>query len=388
MKLSQIIVTAALLSTFWGCSKEKPEKKRPPIPVETGKVIAKDTPIYVDSVGNIEAWYTIDVRSQVTGVLKEAHVKEGQEVAEGQLVYTIDPDPYIAALEKAKAQLREDEASLKLAEDKIIRYGPLAKLDYISQLQYDELITNVEYLKAKMDVDKAQIAEALVNLEYCYIHSPINGKISYNVFVPGNLITANAQQQMTTIRQLDPIYVNFSISQKDYLKFEHQHTKGETNFIFTMLDTVGKQIEKTGSVYFLDNNFSTDNGSILLRGKISNATRELWPGQFGKVQVIVKTIKNALSIPYTALQIGQQGDYIYVLKEDDTVEQRNIKVIEKAGDYIIVEEGVKEGEIVIINGQINLRPGASVIVKEPTPSEKGAGDDKKKTDSKEAAKVA
>jgi membrane fusion protein, multidrug efflux system len=347
-----------------GCSKEQPKKERPPVPVEVEEVIQKDVPIYIDAVGNIGAWYTIDIRSQVTGVLQEAHVGEGQDVKLGQLIYTIDPAPFQASLDKAKAQLREDLAGLRLAEDKALRYKDLAEQDYISQLQYDELISNVELMQAKVDLDKAQIEEARIQLEYSYIRSPVNGKISYNVLDPGNLVTANSQDKLTSIRQMDPILVDFTITQKDFLKLQHQHQGKETKFIYTMLDTDGKEISKEGTVYFIDNNFDLNTGTILLKGMMDNKDYSLWPGEFGKIKLIVKTVKDGVLVPHTALQIGQKGEYVFILKEDQTVEVRNIVPVELYEGYNLVYEGIKPGEKVVTNGQINLQPGMKVQVKQ------------------------
>lgn len=358
------IICLIIAVSFFGCSSEKKQKNgRPPPPVEVAEVIQKEVPIYIDAIGNVGAWYTIDVRSQVTGTLQEVHVGEGQDVKVGQLIYTIDPAPFQADLDKAEAQLREDMASLRLAEDKALRYKDLAEQDYISQLQYDELIANVELMQAKVDLDKAEIENARIQLEYCYIRSPVNGKISYNVLDPGNLVTANSQNQLTTIRQMDPILVDFTIPQKDFLKLQHQHDGGDTKFLFYMLDTDGKKITKEGTVYFVDNNFDLDTGTILLKGSLNNSDYSLWPGEFGKVQLIVKTIKDGILIPHESIQIGQQGEYVFVIKDDQTVEARNVVTIEIIDEYILIKEGVKPGEKVVTNGQINLKPGMKVQVR-------------------------
>lgn len=364
MKFKNVVPFIAIALALYGCSEKKATKGRPPTPVEVEKIIEKDTPVYIDAVGNIGAWNTIDIRSQVTGVLQESHIMIGQEVSIGQLIYTIDPAPYKAALEKANAQLREDQANLKLAEDKLLRYTSLAELDYISQLQYDEYVTNVELFQAKIDLDKAQIDEAKINLDYCYIRSPVNGKISYNTFDPGNLILAGSSQALTTVRQMDPVLVNFSIPQKDFLKLQREHDQGQTKFLYIMLDTDGKEVNKEGVIYFIDNNFDLNTGNILLRGEISNGDYTLWPGQFGKIQLIVKVIKNAILVPQEAVQVGQKGSYVYILKEDNTVEERTLDIAENVGKYLVITKGVSVGETVITSGQINLKPGAKVVVRD------------------------
>lgn len=365
------VISLLVALVLVGCSSDQTKKERPPPSVEVGKVIQKDVPIYIDAVGNIAAWYTIDIRSQVTGVLEESHVAEGQEVKVGQLIYTIDPAPYQASLDKSEAQLREDMASLKLAVDKALRYKDLAKDDYISQLHYDELLTNVELMKAKVDVDKAEIEEARIQLEYCYIRSPVNGKISYNVLDPGNLVTANSENPLTSVRQMDPILVDFTIPQKDFLKLQHQHKGKETKFLYHMLDTDGNKITKEGTVYFIDNNFDLNTGTILLKGKIENQDYSLWPGEFGKVQLVVRTVKDGILVPQSAIQVGQKGEYVFVLQDDNTVKVQNITPIELLDGYLLIKEGVKPGDTVITNGQVNLRPGIKVQVKQSDTKDSG-----------------
>lgn len=363
-----------LAMSLVSCTSKEEKTGSPPVPVEVASVIQKDVPILIDAVGNAGAWYTTDVRSQVTGVLQEKHIAEGQNVKVGQLIYTIDPAPFQAQLDKAKAQLREDQASLKLAEDKVLRYTTLAEKDYISELQYDELVTNVELMQAKVDLDKAAVEDARIQLDYCFIRSPLNGKLSYNVLDPGNLVTANSEHPLTTIRQMDPILINFTIPQKDFLKLQHQHEGEHTHFIFHMLDSDGRPLEREGVIYFVDNNFALDTGTILMKGSLNNKDYSIWPGEFGKVQIIVKTVKDGILVPQDAVQIGQSGKYVFVLKEDQTVESRDVTVVESVKGYFLVSKGVKPGEKVVVNGQINLQPGMKVEVREGKKEEKKSPD--------------
>jgi len=361
-KCIHFILCSTAAVVIWSCASDTEVKPQRLIPVEVGKVIKKNSPLYIYAVGNTLANFTVDIRSQVTGILEKSHIHQGQDVSVGQLIYTIDPAPFIAELEQAKAQLRLDEASLRLSEDKALRYKSLAEKEYISQLQFDELITDVELTKAKVDVGKAMVSEASINLEYCYIRSPIIGKISYNVLDPGNLVTANSSNALTTVRQLDPILVNFNISQKDFLKLQNEHGEGETNFEFIMLDNDGKELKKTGVIYFIDNNFDTETGTILLRGKIENKDFSLWPGEFGKVKLIVKDIKEAILVPEAAIQIGNKGNFVFSVKGDDTVESVVVDVVERLDDYILISKGLNPGDTVVTSGQINLRPGMKVKI--------------------------
>lgn len=375
--MGKTIISLFIALACIGCSSDKTTKERPPPPVEVEEVTQKDVPIYIDAVGNIGAWYTIEIRSQVTGILEEAHIAEGQDVKVGQLIYTIDPAPFQASLDKAEAQLREDLASLRLAEDKALRYKDLAEQDYISQLQYDELITNVELMKAKVDVDKAQIEEARIQLEYAYIRSPVNGKISYNVLDPGNLVTANSENPLTSVRQMDPILVDFTIPQRDFLKLQQQHEGDTTKFLYHMLDTDGKKMTKEGTVYFIDNNLDLNTGTILLKGRIDNKDYSLWPGEFGKVQLIVKTVKDGILVPHAALQVGQKGEYVFVLQDDNTVKVEGIQPIELIDDYFLVKGDLKPGDKVVTNGQLNLQPGMKVQVKQRGSSDTDSSKQKK-----------
>lgn len=362
MKYSKFLLIFVSLIFLNSCKSKEKTKQERILNVHIAEVVEKETPIYIYAVGNTQANFTIDIRSQVTGVLLKAHVKEGQNVKEGDLIYTIDPAPYEAELQKAKAQLREDQASLKLAEDKVKRYESLAEKDFISQLQFDEYVTNVELFKAKVDVDKANILDAEVNLNYCFIHAPVSGKISYNVLDPGNLITANSSNALTSIRQMDPMQVNFSISQRDFLKWQREHVKGE-EFDFIILDSDKKQLVKRGKVFFIDNNIDQQNGTILLKGAIENKDFALWPGEFGEVHLILKKV-NGLLIPESALQIGEDSPYVFVMNDQNIVQMKDVTVIQNLEKFLLVT-GLESGEKVVTSGQLNLRSGMKVNVIQP-----------------------
>jgi len=364
MQVKQWISIFVIALTLCACAKSSKKIEKPPIAVTVGKVSKSDTKVYLDAIGNANGKLTIDVRAQVTGVLKKAHVSQGAFVEEGELVYTIDPDPYEAQLAKAKAQLAKDEASLQLAIDKAERYRDLAKKDYISQLEYDELISEVKLKEAQVAFDVAEIADAEINLNYCFIRSPIAGKLSYNVFDQGNLIVADNSQQMTTIQQITPIDIHMTLSQRDFIRLQEAHgQKDKIPFDF-IIQEKGIDIVRSGHIYFIDNSVSLDTGMILLKGTIANEDRTLWPGEFGKARILLKTVPHALLAPKEAVMTGQKGPYVFVVKDNDTVELRQVKTGVKSGDSIQIEEGVKEGETLVTDGQVNLRNGSKVTVKE------------------------
>lgn len=366
MKSSKLLLLLLSMLLCNSC-KTKEQTNHVRIPnVEITEVIEKEVPIYIYAVGNTQANFTIDIRSQVTGVLLTAHVEEGQNVKEDDLIYTIDPAPYEAELQKAQAQLREDQASLRLAEDKLERYKTLAEKDFISQLQYDEYTTNVELFKAKVDLDKANILLAKVNLNYCFIRSPVTGKISYNVLDPGNLITANSSNALTTVRQMDPMQVNFSISQKDFIKWQREHEKGAEYFEFIISDSDNKELIKQGKIFFIDNNIDLQTGTVLLKGYIKNKDFSLWPGEFGEVRLILKKVKNGLLIPESALQIGQKSPYVFIIKDQDTVEMKDVIVVENLQKELLVT-GLEAGEKIVTSGQLNLKSGMKVKIVENSP---------------------
>lgn len=355
----KLVLFASALSLMTGCQqKSKQKNEPPPVAVSAAPVEERTVPLFLNAIGNIAAPATVDVFPQVSGMLVEEFVQDGEIVEKGQLLYSIDPRPFKAALDKAKATLLKDEAALDLAETTLKRYEKLVSEDYVSKLNYDTYKTNVETLKAQILIDKADIDNAQLNYNYAFIHAPIGGKISEVLYNVGNIVSPGQLRPINTIRQLDPIDVRFHLSQPDYQKVIQESPKNLQVFV----SLPSEERSYKGSVYFIDNTLMTTNGTILFKALIDNAKKLLWPGDFVSIKVLLKELSNAKLIPKSALQYGQQGSFVFVIKEDMTVEVRPIAIVTSADEYFAVESGLKAGEKIVTEGQINLKPGSKVVI--------------------------
>jgi len=354
------IVCLAFIFMLVSCSKKPPaaEKIAPSVTIAT--VYAADTPIFNTYVGHVIPYMQIDVRAQVEGLLTGYFFTEGAEVKEGDLIFTLDSRPYEAQLAKAEAALANTMATLHFAKETAERNKELAKEEYVALLQYDEYLTNVETAKANIAGTNADIETAKINISYCNIHSPISGVTGKLEFDVGNLITNAGQTPLVTINQVDPIYVYFSVPQSDLPSIMKRQRDAPLQ-VETFLHSQ-KQTPFVGTLDFIDNQVDQQTGSIWMRGIFSNDTRMLWPGEFTEVRLILETQKAALLLPTQAIQIGQKGTAVFVLKADETVELRTITTGARIDDKTVVIKGLTEGEKVVTSGQINLSPGVKVTV--------------------------
>lgn len=345
-----------------GCSYNEPAMRQmPPVPVEDAVVESKDVPIYLKALGNVYARITVRLKPQVQGRILKTHVKQGQVVKKGELLYTIDPRVYQANLDKALAILEKDEAALVFAKQKLERYSQLKEKEFVSPLTLEELKSNVDSGKAQILGDKAAVELARIDREYCDVYSPINGKISQFQLDVGNLVKAFDDNALTEILQIQPVEVRFSFPQKDFLEIKKYYTI--SNLPFTVIDPNHPEKHYFGVVDFIDNKIDLNTGTILLKGVVDNKEEQLWPGAYVWVTVLLKTAKNALVVPKEAVQIGQQGPFVFVIGENKKVELRQVVTGPETDGKQIIEKGIKEGERVVTNGQINLRPGSTVWIK-------------------------
>lgn len=344
-----------------GCSSE--EKKAPTYPVTLGETTQKDVPIFIEVIGNVYSLQVVQVRPQVGGILLEAYVKQGQYVKKGDPLYKIDPRPYEADLEKAKAALIKDQAALKLAEITVERNKELVKNDYVAKLTFDTYEANVKSAEGQVKSDEADIALAQLNVEWTVPKSPIDGKISqYNIY-PGNLVITNDPNALTDIRQITPADIWFYITQKEFYKV--QKSMHEGLFKFEVILPENPDQARQGNIYFIDNHVDLNTGSILLKGTVPNADEMFWPGEFVRVRLQLKVQKNAVLVPDEAVKIGQNGAFVYVYKSDtSTVEYRLIEKGVRVGNLRVVNKGLTLGEKVVVRGQVNLRPNAKVYIAE------------------------
>jgi multidrug efflux system membrane fusion protein len=344
---------------FTGCGKKPPQHEIPPRPVTTAKVEQKDVPLYIDSIGKCTALQVVSIQPQVTGQLMQVHFKQGQELKKDSLLFTIDPRTYQASLDKAVAQLANDKASLQNREAKLRRSKELVPGEYISPQDLETLETDVATMKAQIQGDQAAIDQARINLDYCSIKAPVDGRTGLLLVDIGNIVTPGSTTSMVSLQTLDPIYVDFVIVEKDLgvvQKYSATATlKAEISFFHDL------KFRRTGDLFVIDNTVQKGTGTIKLRAIVPNQDRALWPEQFVNVRLILDTIKNAVLVPAESVKEGQMGYYVFVVKEDSTVDLRPVKPGQLQGDQMVILGGVKPGETVVVTGQLTLSPGAKVV---------------------------
>lgn len=363
-----------------GCSRKPPEKKMLPKVVKAVKAEQKDTDIFIESFGNLYSPYNVNIISQVTGEIKEARFKDGDIVKKGDMLFIIDPSQYKATLDKADAQLIQDLANLKLRKDTLERNRKLLAKELISQQDFEKYETDVTSTEAMIKLDNANIDLANINLGYCYIASPIDGICGKRQVDPGNIVTANNGPTLVNIKTIDLLYVDFMIPERDLDNARNAISKGQLKVVITVEkeEKNGAASEGTtessansheGELHFLDNSIDNTTGTILLRALIPNPDTVLWAGQFVRVRLILSRKQNAVLIPYEAMQVGQKEgvlyNYLFVVTPGNKAEQREITAGNKIDDHIIVEKGLKAGEVVVTAGQMGLRPGADVEISVP-----------------------
>jgi len=369
-RLGVWIVIALVMATC-GCGSKKEQGPPKGAPVLADTVIQKIVPVEIRAIGNGEAYSMVAVKSMVAGEISQIHFTEGQDVAKGDLLFTIDPRPFQAALKQAEANLEKDKAQAENAKANLQRYEVLVAKQAVPRQQYDQFRTNSEVAEATVRLDEAAVDNAKIMLGYCFIRSPIDGRTGNLLVTKGNVIKAN-DVPLIAINQIKPIYVDFSVPEQNLAEIKRYRAAGKSLKVEAFLpnDVTGAE---QGVLTFIDNNVDKTTGTILLKGTFPNSKRRLWPGQFVNVRLVLTTQPNAIVVPAQAIQTGQQGQYVFVIKPDLTVEARPVVVNRTIGNDTIIDKGLKAGERVVTDGQLQLVPGAKVEIKgSATSSEKGS----------------
>jgi multidrug efflux system membrane fusion protein len=386
------IAVVAML-TFWGCAKTRSASPPPAdVPVVVAKVSQHNMPVEITSVGNVEAISTVAIRSQVSGQLLEVHFKEGDFVHKGQLLLTIDSHPFQALVDQAKGAIVRDQAVLQQAQANLgkdsaqeeyargeaQRYTNLLDRGLIPKETLEQMKNQaatalqvlgadraaIDTARANITLDQGTLNGANIQLGYCTIVSPIDGRTGAVMQKAGNLLKA-ADVPIVVINQVDPIYVNFTVPQQywtDVKKHAAEHAFRVTAMV--PQDTGGPL---QGSVTFVDNAVDPSTGTIHLRATFDNAQNRLWPGLFVNVVLVLSEQPNATVVPMQAISQGQNGTFVYVVKDDSTVELRPVESSRTTGGLSVIEKGVMPGETVVTDGQTRLTRGTKVQVKEVTP---------------------
>jgi len=360
-RVDSFILSLSVLLLVASCGKKAEPPKRSAVPVTAAVVIQKTVPVQLRAIGNVEAYSTVGVKSQIGGVLMKVHFKEGQDVNKGALLFTIDPRPYEAALKQADANLAKDIAQLENAREEVRRYSELVKKGYVAQEQFDQIRTNSAALEATVNADKASVENAQLQLKYCYIYSPITGRTGSLISYEGNLIKATADTSMVVINQIQPINVTFSVAEQ-YLAEIKGYMAREKVKVNAIIGT-DEHHPVEGILSFVDNAVDTATGTIKLKATFANHEKRLWPGQFVNVVVTLSTQPDAIVVPSSAVQTGQSGQYVFVIKSDLSVESRPVVPLRTLDSETVVEKGLQAGERVVTDGQLRLVPGSKVDIK-------------------------
>jgi len=339
-------------------------RSREAVPVLVATAVQKSVPVQIRAVGNVEAYTTVSVKSQVTGVLQQAHFKEGQDVKKGQMLFTIDSRPLEAALKQAEANLARDAAQLKNLREQVRRYAELVEKQYVSREQYDQIKTNADAAESVVDADKAAVDNAKVQLSYCYIYSPVNGRVGSLLINEGNLIRLNDGAALVVINQINPINVTFAVPEQHLADIKRHMAGGKLKVDARFQSDEGRP--EQGVLAFVDNAVDRPTGTIKLKAEFTNNERRLWPGQFVNVAVTLATQGDAVVIPSEAVQVGQEGQHVFVVKEDKRVEVRPVTIGSTSEGVAIIAKGLAVGEQVVREGQFLLGPGSRVEIKDPT----------------------
>ncbi len=357
-------IAGALLAAFLtsGCSRNQVQAapSMPPPLVTVVNAVAKDVPQYLDEIGRNAAFESVTVTPQVGGRIVERHFQDGENLKKGQLLFVVDPRPYKAQLDSAQATLAQAKAALYLAKIQFARDQEVIGERAISKQDYDTKKNAVDVDQAQVEAAAAALETANLNLEYCYIHSPIDGRAGARLVDVGNVVQANASS-LLSIQRLDPIYANFTVTESDLPAVQKQMAGGILKAA-VHLPSDPETLARIGRVEFLDNSVQNGSGTVNLRATLSNPDRHFWPGQFVDVKLILTTEKGAVLIPNQATQISQRGPFVYIVKSDDTAELRPVKLGQRQGDQIVVTEGVAPNERVVLAGQMLVRPGGKVRV--------------------------
>src|SRR6266566_967298 len=404
-------LTAAFLT---GCTNKAAQQgfERPPAPVTVTEAVMQDVPNYIDAIGKTVAREVVSIQPQVSGRILKIHFTDGANVKKGDLLFTIDTRPLEANLRQAQANVAKDLALKKQAEANLAkdvaqskygeveakRFRTLVEQGVVSREQYDQAESNTESLKATVEADRAAIHSAeesikvdtaavdsaKVELSYCYIRSPIDGRAGQRLVDIGNVVNpggssggganggnSGSSNSLLVIERIDPIYGDFTIPQDNLAVVQQQMRQGTLKTEVRLPDATDPI---AGQLTFLDNAVQNATGTINLRATVANSDHRFWPGRFVNIRLVLSTIHGAVLVPATAPQMSAKGSFVYVVKQDSTAEQRSVSLGQRQGDLVVVETGVQPGERVVTNGQLGVTPGGKVRIDQPAnPSTTGNG---------------
>ncbi|MFH1026630.1 MAG: efflux RND transporter periplasmic adaptor subunit [Pseudomonadota bacterium] len=358
-----VVVSISLFLVATGCAKkaEKP-KGRPPALVMTAVASIRDVPVQLKAIGTMEASESVAIKAQISGELTKVAFREGQDVQKGALLFQLDPRTYQAALKKAEASMHRNRVIMENARKDYERYSQLVKDGIVTQEQAEGYRTKAESAAADVASDQASVENARTQLTYCTITAPVSGRLGVLAVDSGNVVKAN-ETVLVTINKLTPINASFTIPEKELPEVKRQLATGRMTVEAEIPGNIA--IREKGVVSFFDNTIDPNTGTIRLKAAFANAEKQLWPGQFVNLSIILAVKNNAVVVPSQAIQTGQKGPFVFVVKQDATAEIRPVAVGPVTQEVTVIESGILPGEQVVIDGQMRVVPGGKVEIKQP-----------------------
>ncbi len=336
------------------------------IPVTAGTAETRNVPVYVRGLGTVQAHYMVTVRTRVDGEIMQVFYREGQEVKAGDRLLQIDPRPFQAALDQAKATQQKDEAQLAGAEVDLKRYAGLVGPGYQTKQAYDDQKALVAQLQATVKADQAVIEADALNLTYADVRSPIDGRTGARLVDPGNFVQASQGTALVTIAQIKPIYVDFPVPQDQLDAIRRNQAKKPLAVLAYASDD--KTLLSEGELTLINNQVDATTGTVQLKGTFANQDERLWPGEFVNARLVLAERENAVTVPAQTVMHGPDGDYVYVIKPDDTVERRSVEVVSVQDQIAVIAKGLAAGDKVVVEGQYRLTDGAKIKIRPATPA--------------------
>ena len=357
------VILGFSVSLLAGCTKkaEKP-RPRPPALVVTALSSQRDVPVLLRAIGTIEASESVSIKAQISGELTRVAFREGQEVQKGALLFQLDPRVYQAVVKKAEASLARNRVILDNARKDYERYALLVKEGIVTHEQAEGYRTRSESAVADVAADQANLENARAQLAYCTISAPISGTLGVLAVDRGNVVKAN-ETSLVTINRISPVHAGFTVPEKELAEIKRQMARGTLAIEAEVPGTM--VLKEKGSLTFIDNTVDPATGTIRLKGAFENRQKRLWPGQFTNISLVLAVKENAVVVPSQALQTGQKGQFVFVVKPDSTAEIRPVVAGPVAHDVTVIEKGLAAGEQVVIDGQMRVVPGAKVDTKHP-----------------------
>lgn len=361
--LQAAVFCAAALTTAGCAKKETRAGTNESVPVSVGTAARQDVPLELRAIGHVEPSTTVSLKARVNGEVTKVGFKDGDNVKQGDLLFQIDPRPYEAALAQARAQLERDRAMAQWSQDQIKRYADLVQKDYVTKEQFDTTRSNAAAAVATVKADEAAVETARLQLAYCAVTAPISARAGSVLVYPGNQVKGNDDKPLVVLNQVRPVFVSFAVPESSLAAIRH-HSRPGQKLTVAASASGNPSVTQTGELTFLDNTVDTTTGTIVLKATFSNQNEALWPGEYVDVLLTLATESGAIVVPSQAVQTGQAGQYVYVVKNDLTVESRPVTVSRTQGSLSIVSNGLKAGERVVTDGQLRLAPGAKVEIKQ------------------------